>query len=333
MRPQSLFVLFSFALVSPAEEAPFAGLARKTFADLVKIPLAAPEVSVAVHSTTEEDGIRIEDMSWKALDGELVPGFVMRQTAAQGRLPAVICLHGSGGSRESESSRTFGNGEYTTFGQQKSHTRLLGWARELARRGYLTIAITQRGLDKRLPRINEQANVMLVEGRTAMGAVLYEIRQAITYLQSRPDVDPERIGTTGLSFGGITAFYTWILDERVAAAAPICGGVGSVELFARIGSIGYHGTYWWIPGMLAKGDQADFAAALAPRPLMVWSPTEDIGMPKEAVDQFIKVVAPAYEKAGNRAAFVAHQPPGIHEMTVTSFEAMVRFFDKWLRGK
>ncbi|MCW5981288.1 MAG: dienelactone hydrolase family protein [Bryobacteraceae bacterium] len=333
MLPRRLLMVFVFALApSPAQEAPFAGLARTTFADLLKIPLAPPQASVTVHRATDEDGVRIEDVSWDSLDGERVPAFVMRPVNASGRLPAIVCLHGSGGSRESESGAKFGVGEYAAAGQ-KPHPRFVGWARELARRGYLTIALTQRGLGGRAPRINDQANVMLVQGRTAMGAVLYEIRQSVTYLQSRPDVDPARIGTTGLSFGGITAFYVWILDHRVAAAAPICGGVGSVEAFIRLGSIGYHGSYWWVPGMLARGDQADFAAALAPKPLMVWAPTEDIGMPKEAVDRFVNVVAPAYERAGNRSALEVHQPPGVHEMTMESFEAIERFFDKWLKAR
>ena len=178
------------------------------------------------------------------------------------------------------------------------------------------------------PPINTQSNVLLPRGRTGMGAVLHEIRQAVTYLAGRPDVDPDRIGATGMSFGGITSFYLWVLDDRVAAAAPICGGVGSVDVFAREGRISYHGTYWWIPGMLAKGDQADFAAAIAPKPLMLWAPTEDIGMPKEAVDQFTAKVRPAYEQAGKPSAFVVHQQPGKHSFTMAAFDAMLAFFKK-----
>ena len=127
-------------------------------------------------------------------------------------------------------TKQFGPGEWTRPGRDQPHTRMLGWARELARRGFLTLAMTQRGLDRRGPPINTQANILLTRDRTAMGAVLYEIRQAITYLAGRPDVDPKRIGTTGMSFGGITAFYAWVLDDRVAASAPICGGVGSVDV-------------------------------------------------------------------------------------------------------
>jgi len=300
---------------------------RKVFAELLKVPLAPPDVSPVIHGQSTTDGVTLEDITWESLDGEQVPVYVLRPAKQTGRLPAIICLHGSGGSRESTATETFGRADWTHPLGGKPHPRMLGWARELARRGYLTIAITQRGLDRRIPPINQQANVMLVRGRTAMGAVLYEIRQAISYLETRDDVDPRRIGATGMSFGGITAFYVWLLDDRVAAAAPLCGGVGSVDLFSRIGSIGYHGTYWWIPNMLEKGDQADFAAAMAPRPLMLWAPRQDIGMPKAAVDRFIATVGPAYEHAGQRDAFVTHQPPGKHSFTLEAFEAMNDFFD------
>jgi dienelactone hydrolase len=283
-----------------------------------------------VHGTTEAEGLRIEDVSWVSLDEERVPAFIIRPVDRPGRLPAIVCLHGSGGSRDSLVAPTFGRGPWTRPGRAEPHTRLLGWARELARRGFLTLSITQRGLDDRRPPINQQANVMLARGRTAMGAILHEIRQGLSHLVSRPDVDPARIGATGMSFGGITSFYAWLLDDRVTAAAPICGGVGSVDLFARMGRIGYHGTYWWIPGIVEAGDQARFAAAQAPRPLMCWAPTGDIGMPKEAVDAFVAAVAPAYQRAGAPGTFVVHQPPGEHTFSREAFEEMVRFFDRHL---
>ena len=106
-----------------------------------------------------------------------------------------------------------------------------------------------------------------------------------------------------------------------------------MDLFARMGQIGYHGTYWWIPGIVAAGDQARFAAAMAPRPLMLWAPTEDVGMPKEAVDAFVARVSPAYERAGAPGSFVVHQPPGKHTFSLEAFEAMERFFARQLGGR
>ena len=328
-----LTVLIALTAATAGEPGAFASVARKTFADLLKVSLDPPEVSVTVAERKTEDGILVEDLSWESLDGERAPALVMRPANATGRLPAIICLHGSSGSRESMSTNTFGTGSWTRYGRERSHTRLLGWARELARQGYVALALTQRGLDRRRPGINDQSNALLAQGRTGMGAILHEIRQAVTYLESRPDVDPKRIGAAGLSFGGITAFYVWLIDERVAAAAPICGGVGSVDALIRVGRPDYHGTYWFIPNMLEKGDQADFAAAMAPRPLMVWAPTEDIGMPREGVDRFREVVAPAYERAGRSSALLNHQPPGQHTFSMAAFEAMTEFFRTHLRGE
>ncbi len=322
--------LLMAAATAGAEVDQDATAARGTFAALLETPVAPPDVKPEVHGATEVDGLRVEDVSWVSLDEETVRAFVIRPAEARGRLPAIVCLHGSGGSRDSLITTEFGRGPWRTPGATQPHTRMLGWARELARRGYLTLSITQRGLDSRTPPINQQANVMLARGRTAMGAILHEIRQGITHLVGRSDVDPTRIGATGMSFGGITSFYAWILDDRLAAAAPLCGGVGSVDLFARRGRIGYHGTYWWIPGIVAEGDQARFAAAMPPRPLMLWAPTEDIGMPREAVDAFVDAVAPVYERADAPGSFVVHQPPGEHAFSVEAFEAMERFFARHL---
>ena len=299
--------------------------ARRAFADLLKIPLAPPAVQVTVDASREEDGLRIEDVSWTSLDGERVPARVIRPAAATQPLAAVICLHGSGGSRDSETTREFGDGDWTRPGQKTPHKRFLGWARELARRGYLTISLTQRGLDTRRPDTNDQAKAMLVNGRTLMGAIVHEIRQAITYLESRPDVRRKAIAVSGMSFGGITAFYTWLVDSRIAAAAPVCGGVGSVDVLLKRGTPSYHGFYWWIPGMLTKGDQGDFAAALAPRPLMLWAPRQDIGMPAEGVDQFAAKARPAYERARAPRNLVIHTPPGEHSFTHEAFDALLSF--------
>lgn len=84
--------------------------------------------------------------------------------------------------------------------------------------------------------------------------------------------------------------------------------------------------------MLAQGDQGDFAAAMAPRPLMLWAPLHDIGMPKEGVDRFLEVVQPAYRDVKAEGNLVVHRPPGEHEFTVEAFEAMVNFMEKKLPG-
>jgi dienelactone hydrolase len=315
-----------FGMRATASAAQSAGESRRTLSALLKISAEPPQVRVEVASRRTEDGLVLEDLSWESLDGQRATAILVRPAAA-GRRPAIIALHGTGGSRESMTTVAFGPGEWTRPGDAKPHGRMLGWARELARRGFVTLALTQRGLDRRAPPdTNDQAKDLLVRGRTLMGAIVHEIRQAVTYLEQREDVVADRIGVTGMSFGGITAFYTWAVDGRVRAMASICGGVGSIDVLLREGRPAYHGFYWWIPDMLTHGDQGAFAAALAPRPLMIWAPESDIGMPKAGVDQFIATVRPAYARAGAEKSFVVHQPPGEHEFTLAAFDAMADFF-------
>jgi len=321
-----------FSAISASSAAPPSGAsARRVLADLLKIPVRPPDVSVETTNRRVEDGLVVEDIRWSSLDGQQVTAFLIRPDTAA-KLPAVICLHGTGGSRESETTREFGPGDWTRPGDKQPHKRMLGWARELARRGYVTLSITQRGLDRRAPPdTNDQAKDLLVRGRTLMGAIVHEIRQGVTYLERRTDVDPRAIGVAGMSFGGITSFYTWAVDPRIAAMASICGGVGSIDVLLNKGRPSYHGFYWWIPGMLQQGDQAAFAAAQAPRRLMLWAPTNDIGMPKDGVDRFAAEVRPAYARRGADKNLVVHQPPGEHEFTHEAFEALVAFFNASLR--
>lgn len=322
----------SIGVAAFAAGSPFSTVSRRVFADLLKIPVEPPAVSVVVDGTKQEEGLILEDIHWTSPEGDRVEAYLVRPAKATQRLPAIVCLHGSSTNRESPVTAEYDYGEWTSFDSGRKVRALNGWARELARQGYVTLAMTQRGLGGRRPDTEGLDKDLLVRGRNVMGTIIEEIRQSVTYLQQRPEVDGARIGMTGISFGGITTFYTWLVDERVAAAAPICGGVGSVEEFLRHGSRGYHGIYWWIPDMLTKGDQGDFAAAMAPRPLMLWAPTEDVGMPNQGVDRFLQVVAPAYRQAGAADHLVVHRPPGKHALTKESVAAAKDFFDRFLGG-
>lgn len=52
---------------------------------------------------------------------------------------------------------------------------------------------------------------------------VYDLQRLLDYLEARPDVDPRRIGVTGISLGGMHSWLLAAVDERVAAAAPMIG--------------------------------------------------------------------------------------------------------------
>ena len=50
-----------------------------------------------------------------------------------------------------------------------------------------------------------------------------DIRAAITYVQTRPEVDPERVALWGTSFGGANVVYTTAHDDRVKCVVANLG--------------------------------------------------------------------------------------------------------------
>src|SRR3989454_12839212 len=59
-------------------------------------------------------------------------------------------------------------------------------------------------------------------GYTPAGVEVWNAIRALDYLATRPEVDNQRIGLTGISGGGAMTWYTAAVDERISAAAPVC---------------------------------------------------------------------------------------------------------------
>jgi poly(3-hydroxybutyrate) depolymerase len=57
-------------------------------------------------------------------------------------------------------------------------------------------------------------------GYTPAGVEVWNAMRAIDYLETRREVDRQRIGMTGVSGGGATTWFTAAVDERVAAVVP-----------------------------------------------------------------------------------------------------------------
>ena len=93
----------------------------------------------------------------------------------------------------------------------------------------------------------------------------------VDYLESRPEVDPKRIGMMGLSQGGTMTTFTAAAEPRIAAA-DIHGLRQSVEKGLHSSASTFCGSQI-VPGIYAWFDTDDIAGLIAPRPLML-----DMGM-------------------------------------------------------
>lgn len=110
-------------------------------------------------------------------------------------------------------------------------------------------------------------------GRNTARFEIWDGMRAIDYLQSRPEVDPKRIGCTGNSGGGTQTSYLMSLDERIVAAAPSCYITGFERL---LDTIGPQDAEQNIYGQLDFGmDHADYLMMRAPTPILICAATED----------------------------------------------------------
>ncbi len=110
-------------------------------------------------------------------------------------------------------------------------------------------------------------------GRSLATYMIWDGMRAIDYLQSRPEVDPDKIGCTGISGGGNLTAMLMALDPRIDAAAPGCFITTTRIKNERPGPGDAEQNIF---GQTAAGlDHPDFAIIRAPKPTLILSATLD----------------------------------------------------------
>lgn len=110
-------------------------------------------------------------------------------------------------------------------------------------------------------------------GYTSAGGELWNSIRALDVLLRQPEVDPERVGVTGVSGGGSLSFYLAIADKRIKATAPCCGvSVPKYALYKR--HLMSHCDCYYYQNIFAK-DVSEYGALIAPRPLLLGFTTHD----------------------------------------------------------
>ena len=158
--------------------------------------------------------------------------------------------------------------------------------------------------------------------------MIHDSMRAIDYLQSRPEVDGEKIGATGCSGGGTQTTFVSALDPRVKVAAPACYMQSFEVLFP--GDIGDSEQSW--PGFIAAGlDQKDFVESFAPKPWLIASTEGDFFRPAGA--QAVFTEAKAYYKLLDAEAQVSWVVgPGPHGTPPEVRKAIYGWFTRWLQA-
>lgn len=169
----------------------------------------------------------------------------------------------------------------------------------------------------------------LFVGRSTAGYRVWDGIRSIDYLTSRPEVDAKRIGCTGCSGGGTLTSYLMAVDDRIAAAAPSCYLTSLDRLFSTIGPQDAEQN---VPGQVALGiDHADYIFLRAPKPTLICAATRDFFDIQGTWDTF-REAKRVYSKLGFPERVELMESDTTHGYPRSHREAVVRFFNRWLRG-
>jgi dienelactone hydrolase len=167
-------------------------------------------------------------------------------------------------------------------------------------------------------------------GRNTARFEIWDDMRAVDYLQSRPEVDPKRIGCTGNSGGGTQTSYMMALDERIGAAVPSCYLCGFPALLRTIGP---QDAEQDIFGQLAFGmDHADYIMMRAPRPVLMAVATKDFFNIGGAWETF-RYAKRLYTRMGCPERVEILENDAGHNYDKTQREGVARWMSRWLLGK
>lgn len=150
--------------------------------------------------------------------------------------------------------------------------RNYNYGEQMARAGYLTIMPELRGFGERNDTCDKHdvCDINYVKGSILgvypLALNVWDMKCCIDYLETRPEVNPQRIGMMGLSFGGTVTTFTAAVDPRIKAADVM----GYVNPFRGFGlERGNFCGSQVVPNLYQYLDTHDVAGLIAPRPLLV----------------------------------------------------------------
>ncbi len=213
----------------------------------------------------------------------------------------------------------------------------------LVKKGFIVLAFDPIGQGERLEYYDPKTGKSIVGGSThqhsyagaqafitGSSQARYEIWdgiRAIDYLLTRKEVDPERIGITGISGGGTQTAYIAALDQRIVAAAP----ENYITSFKRlIQAIGPQDAEQNLYNEIARGlDHADLLEVRAPKPTLMITTTRDF-FPIQGSIETAAEISGIYKAYNRESNFRMVMDDTTHSFSRKNNESMYAFFQKYL---
>ncbi len=258
-------------------------------------------------------GYRIRKLRYEIVPGFLSTALLYEPEKLSGRAPAILNLIGhepEGTAVEYEQKRCI------NFAKRGIIALDLGWMEfgDLSQPG----------------NAHDNAAALDLVGSNAMGLFYLAMRRGLDYLATSPQVDPARIGATGLSGGGWQTVVLSALDPRMAVSVEVAG-IGSKESNLTNPKDTYE-IEEDAPDLMQGFDYPTFIAMRAPRPtLLVHNAVDSCCFRAPLVEPYIyEAVKPFFAAFGepDNLAWHTNYDPGVHNYQRDNRTQAYRFFSE-----
>src|SRR5262245_10057351 len=279
----------------------------------------------------DKGDVTIEKIIYESLSRFYVTGLFYLPKDRPGRIPAIFspCGHSKNGKA------------YDVY--QKFHL-------SLAKRGFAVLTIDPLGQGERsqcydpgtkrfpvglaCPEHGYVGNPLYLIGDNLARYRVWDGIRGIDYLQSRPEVDRNKIGVTGQSGGGTLTSYISALDERVKVSMPTCY---ITSLLWRMGNRTTADPEWdpeqdLFETLMNGVDHAELLTLFAPKPLRIGAAQQDF-FPIEGTRATYEEVRRIYELADSASKFDKVEVNEKHSLSPGLRQASYEWFERWLLNK
>lgn len=274
---------------------------RKRFLDSISYP--PPSLEINDKSTFTEIGVDDIGTYYRVqipiVTGVHSEGIYIVPKNVKGRVPLIVSMHGGGGSPEV--ALFHGGANY--------HDMVRGGVKL----GYAVYAPQHLFNAPGYPRdIRNQIDERLKAVGTSLTAVeIAKITRAIDVLIKRPEIDGNRIGMVGLSYGGYYALVTPAVDSRIKVSVSSCY-FGVQEFRFDADPLGIPSDFRFMDRFSLLRDP-DLAALICPRALMIQAGANDDAAHRDYGILLSPMVQDYYKRVGQPKNFVFDLFQGGHE--------------------
>ena len=273
------------------------------FEPLLKLPL-----NPQIFGKIERSDYTVEKVYFESYPGFFCTGNLYCPRGKDGPFPAIVSPHGH-----------WDRGRLENIERGSIPGRCINFAKQ----GYVIFSYDMVGYNDSGQQVDHRSfpngDREAIWGISLLGLQLQNAIRSIDFLQSLPDVDPDRIACTGASGGGTQAFMLMAIDDRIKVSAP----VNMISAHMQGGCLCENA-----PNLRIDFSNIEIGAMMAPRPLLLVSATGD--WTKDTPDVEYPAIHSIYQHFGAADKIHQVQIDAEHNYNKASREAVYQWFAKWL---